>query len=88
MIKFASLRNGKLDVNDGLSELGIFSCVFARNDDEKGQKVLKSENMGTLVRTKASHFNEGGVNSGFAVVDSPWIVEPSQFNWKEPQPLV
>jgi len=31
MVKFTSLRNGKLLVDDGLSELGIFSCVFTKN---------------------------------------------------------
>jgi glutathione synthase len=28
VIKFTSLRSGEIAVNDGLSELGIFSCVF------------------------------------------------------------
>ena len=32
--------------------------------------------MGTLLRTKCSHFNEGGVNAGYAVVDSPHLVDP------------
>lgn len=31
MIKFTSLRNGEIAVTDGLSELGIFSCVFSKN---------------------------------------------------------
>ena len=43
--------------------------------------------MGTLVRTKASHFNEGGVNSGFAVVDSPYIVPTEEFDWEDPKPV-
>ena len=36
LIKFASLRMGKLEVNDGLSELGIFSCVFSKNFNKNG----------------------------------------------------
>jgi hypothetical protein len=33
--------------------------------------MLHNENFGTLMRTKGSHNNEGGVNAGFAVIDSP-----------------
>lgn len=87
MVKFTSLRNGELAVNDGLSELGIFSCVFTKNEAKHQFKVLEYATMGTLVRTKASHFNEGGVNSGFAVVDSPTIVNTDDFNWENPQPI-
>ena len=31
------------------------------------------------MRTKASHFNEGGVNAGYAVIDQPLIVEAENF---------
>ena len=44
--------------------------------------------MGTLVRTKASHFNEGGVNAGYAVVDSPYIVDDDQYDWQNPKSFV
>ena len=44
--------------------------------------------MGTLVRTKASHFNEGGVTEGYAVVDSPFIVSDEEFDWNSPKPFV
>jgi len=88
MIKFTSLRQGEIAVNDGLSELGIFSCVFTKNDSQqRNHKVLEYKNMGTLVRTKASHFNEGGVNSGFAVVDSPFVCPAAKFDWDNPKPI-
>jgi len=31
------------------------------------------------MRTKESHFNEGGVNAGFAVIDDPFLVPSDQF---------
>lgn len=65
-----------------MSELGIFSHVFTKNNRANlTHEVLKSELLGTLIRTKASHFNEGGVNAGFAVVDSPFIVD-DEYDWQ------
>jgi hypothetical protein len=40
-------------------------------DTENPQLITKNENFGTLMRTKGSHSNEGGVNAGFAVIDQP-----------------
>lgn len=42
--------------------------------------MLVNKVLGTLMRTKASHANEGGVNAGFAVIDSPIVVPADQFN--------
>lgn len=65
-----------------MSELGIFSHVFMKNNRlAKTHEVLRSELLGTLIRTKASHFNEGGVNAGYAVVDSPFIVD-EEYDWE------
>lgn len=86
-VKFTSLRNGQLSTDNGLGELGIFSCVFTRNLQDGKHELLKYENMGTLVRTKASHNNEGGVNAGYAVIDSPCIVPDEKFDWQAPRPL-
>ncbi len=87
-VPFMSLRAGELKVQQGMSELGIFSHVFTKNNRETlTHKVLKSELLGTLIRTKASHFNEGGVNAGYAVVDSPFIVD-DEYDWEQPQPFV
>ena len=87
MVKFTSLRNGQLTIADGLGELGIFSCVFTQNTGEGKHETLHYVNMGTLVRTKASHNNEGGVNAGYAVIDSPCIVPDEKFVWEKVQPL-
>jgi hypothetical protein len=37
--------------------------------DEVDPFILKNESFGTLMRTKGSHSNEGGVNTGYAVID-------------------
>lgn len=72
-----------------MSELGIFSYVFTRNNSQNlSHETIQSGLMGTLVRTKASHFNEGGVNSGYAVVDSPYIVDDDQYDWQNPKSFV
>ncbi len=44
-----------------LSELGIYSTLLL---DSKAQKILDCTNLGSLLRTKATDTNEGGVNSG------------------------
>ena len=67
MVKAWMLREQQLIEVDSLSELGLYSCLFM--DSETG-KVSTNENFGTLIRTKGSHSNEGGVNSGFSVIDS------------------
>lgn len=54
---------------DTLSELGVYSTFVRR-----GGRVLLSAEAGTLVRTKAASSDEGGVASGYAVLDSPLLV--------------
>ena len=67
------LRNAEIIEVQSLSELGIYSCLFI---DEK--EVLTNFNFGTLIRTKGSHANEGGVNAGFAVIDTPVLFEAQE----------
>lgn len=45
-------------------------------------QVLLNAEAGHLVRTKSSSSNEGGVAAGFAVLDSPYLVEG-----EDPSPL-
>ena len=86
MIKAWMLRDGQILEVDSLSELGIYSCLIMdtvhekrwSDELEKGEinneaptLITKNENFGTLMRTKGSHQNEGGVNTGFAVIDQP-----------------
>jgi hypothetical protein len=37
------------------------------------------------MRTKASHNNEGGVNAGYSVIDSPFIVPADVFSTENAQ---
>ncbi|MCO5548133.1 hypothetical protein L7F22_001591 [Adiantum nelumboides] len=64
------VRNGELITQNAVSELGIFS-TYVRNKD----KVVLNEEVGHLLRTKASDTNEGGVAAGFAVLDSVYLVQ-------------
>ena len=74
-VKQIQMRNGETKVLNCISELGIFSSIFVRNDSTNTtQEVLRNQTLGTLMRTKSSHDNEGGVNAGFAVIDSLFIV--------------
>jgi len=42
--------------------------IFTKNTKE-GNELIRNSTIGTLLRTKASHFNEGGVATGYAVID-------------------
>jgi glutathione synthase len=63
------VRLGKATVAETLSELGIYSTYL-----RKGDTVLLNREAGHLVRTKAATSDEGGVASGFAVLDSPFLM--------------
>ena len=70
MIKAWMLRDGSILEIDSLSELGIYSCLFMDSSKKDQEDMLfVNENFGTLMRTKGSHSNEGGVNTGYAVID-------------------
>ena len=75
------MRNGETKIVNSLSEFGIYSCVFIDSGDNAASMagIPKYRNLGTLMRTKASHVNEGGVNAGFAVIDSPYVVKSEVF---------
>lgn len=64
------VRNGEWREADTVSELGIYGTFLRR-----GKQQLLNEEVGHLVRTKASDSNEGGVASGFAVLDSPYLLD-------------
>ncbi|XP_039265461.2 glutathione synthetase-like [Styela clava] len=54
---------------EGVSELGIYGVFLA-----SGDKIIKNTCAGHLLRTKASHHDDGGVAAGVAVLDSPLLV--------------
>lgn len=74
-IKAWMLREGNLLEVDSLSELGCYSNLFLDVSKETKDQLFENRNTGTLMRTKGSHSNEGGVNSGFSVIDIPILYE-------------
>ena len=81
MIPALMLRNGRMISVDSLSEFGLYSSVFVDSSGKTSRldDIPTNRSLGTLMRTKASHNNEGGVNAGFSVIDSPLIVEADVF---------
>ncbi|WCJ43231.1 glutathione synthetase 2 [Euphorbia peplus] len=62
------VRNGICHKDHAVSELGVYSA-YLRNED----KVIVNDQCGYLMRTKVSSSNEGGVASGYAVLDSIYL---------------
>ncbi|KXN82852.1 Glutathione synthetase, partial [Leucoagaricus sp. SymC.cos] len=58
---------------DVISELGIFGWSLFRKEDSDSN--VKEDTVGWLVRTKGTESNEGGVATGFSVLDSVVLVE-------------
>ncbi|XP_076825479.1 glutathione synthetase-like [Clavelina lepadiformis] len=52
-----------------ISELGTFGVILAR-----GKDVIENYFAGHLLRSKSHEHNEGGIGSGLAVLDSPFLV--------------
>lgn len=70
LCRAAMLRKGQLVQAETVSEVGIYGTLVRRG----GAELLNRE-AGHLVRTKAVTSNEGGVAAGFAVLDSPFLVD-------------
>lgn len=68
--KNVMLRNGELTEAEVISELGIFGVYVAKNNE-----ILENYQAGHLLRTKSSTCDEGGVASGFAVLDSVMLIK-------------
>ena len=64
------LREGRVLEVDSLSELGVYGTFVRRGD-----LVIVNTAAGHLVRTKAATSDEGGVAAGFAVLDSPYLMD-------------
>jgi glutathione synthetase len=68
--KVVLLRAGRVEGSgDSVSELGCFGAIVCSPDGE----VVHNEYAGFLLRTKFSNVDEGGVNSGFATLSSPYL---------------
>ena len=70
VIKAWMVRDGQIFDVDSLSELGLYSFIMIDTNNQE-DILMHNQNFGTLMRTKGSHSNEGGVNAGFAVIDAP-----------------
>mmetsp|Transcript_11617 Transcript_11617/g.28629 ORF Transcript_11617/g.28629 Transcript_11617/m.28629 type:complete len:575 (-) Transcript_11617:141-1865(-) len=64
----ALMRNGKVVVGECEKEVGIYASYIGGRDRSYGKVV------GHLMRTKLVGVNEGGVASGYAVLDSPVLI--------------
>jgi glutathione synthetase len=68
--KVVLMRAGRVEGSgDSVSELGCFGAIVCSPHGE----VVHNEYAGFLLRTKFSNVDEGGVNSGFATLSSPYL---------------
>lgn len=63
------MRAGEVIEGTAASELGIFAGIIS-----DGKTVYLNQFNGHLLRTKLEGVNEGGVASGYAVLDSPYLL--------------
>jgi glutathione synthetase len=68
----AFYRKGELMLLPSLSELGIFGSYigYGENVPEGEEKVVQNDYTGYLLRTKVEGVDEGGVATGFSVINS------------------
>lgn len=65
----AFLRNGEIEIHPSISELGIYG-TFIGSGLGSGGGVLLNEYAGYLLRTKPDGVDEGGVATGYSVLNS------------------
>nr|XP_034189717.1 glutathione synthetase-like isoform X1 [Osmia lignaria] len=61
--------NNYLRFFDVVSELGVYGVVIGDRE-----KILYSEEVGHVLRTKPSNENEGGIAAGIGAIDSPYLI--------------
>lgn len=81
ILKTYMLRKGNLAYVDSITELGVFSMVIANS---KTGEIIFNEVDGLLPRTKQADCNEGGVNAGFAVIDTMLPIDDISVSELEP----
>lgn len=79
------LKKQQLTETMTVSELGIYSSVFI---DTSSKEILENWTYGRLLRTKSVESDEGGINTGFSVIDQPWLIETGDLRECEIKPLV
>lgn len=95
MVEAVFVKEAKLSVNAALSELGIFSLFIYdtslnRMEYHSPLDRFKCHTVfGQVLRSKLSHFNEGGIAAGYAHVDDTLLVPDEVFFPKDaPLPKV
>jgi glutathione synthetase len=66
----ALVRRGEVTEGKVVCELGVYGVFVSQ-----GGKEVMNEACGWLLRTKSEGVDEGGVASGFSVLDSPHLVD-------------
>lgn len=61
----------KFFTEDCFNRSAVQYCDFCRTADE----VMENSEAGHLMRTKYLGVNEGGVNTGFSCLDTPFLIE-------------
>lgn len=79
MIPALMLRNGEVLERETLSEMSLYSSLFIKVGADGCFEEEEKSNFANMLRTKASHYNEGGVAAGYAVIDSPYLVSPDSY---------
>ncbi|XP_022345572.1 glutathione synthetase-like [Crassostrea virginica] len=59
-----------IDLREVVSEIGIYGTVLG-----SAEEVIENEEVGHLMRTKYLGVNEGGVNTGYSCLDTPFLIE-------------
>ncbi|CAG8495804.1 5893_t:CDS:2 [Racocetra fulgida] len=72
MMKNIIIREGKVIQGEMISELGIYGVFIGGNNGD--EDVVVNEIGGHLLRTKGRETNEGGVATGYSVIDSPLLI--------------
>lgn len=64
-VKAYMIRKGRMTVGLTYSELGIYSSAFI----DTTKNFIENHTYGRLLRTKSIENNEGGINTGWSVID-------------------
>ncbi|ESN95321.1 hypothetical protein HELRODRAFT_157658 [Helobdella robusta] len=64
------LKQQKVKLTEMVSELGVYGVLVGSKS-----KIIMNEQCGYLLRTKNADTNEGGVATGYSVLDSPYLLD-------------
>jgi glutathione synthase len=72
--KSVFLRKGKIQILESISELGIYGVFLGRSFANNDSIPVVNNYAGYLLRTKQEGVDEGGVASGYSVLNSICLV--------------